>query len=154
MSQNRVIFIEEAIIEAVKGFLVVGVNNLLGTLDEPIPLIEFDNCCNGNVGIPAISISASEPTEKERLGLFDAYILNITIPIWDNPDSVFYAWVYSCALDKVFTENRTLGGIVDCSVITSQKIRPPNKKQYRDTWEVTITLRATVDAMVYAGKWL
>ena len=152
-SQNRVMFIEEAMIEAVKGLLLAGVNDLLGTLDEPVPMVNFNKNSTNDVLMPIISASPCEKTKKERLAHLEAYNVHITIPIRNSRDGFFYSWTYFCALSKVFTDNRTLGDIVDCTEITEGRIRPPVKKYNRDKWEVNYTLRATVDRTVYAGKW-
>ena len=152
-NQNRVMFIEEAMIEAVKGLLLVGVNELLGTLDEPVSMVNFNKNSPNDVLMPIISASPCEQTKKERLAHLEEYNVHITIPIRDSRDGFFYSWTYFCVLSKVFTDNRTLGGIVVCTEITERRIRPPVKKYNRDKWEVIYTLRATVDRTVYASNW-
>ena len=65
----------------------------------------------------------------------------------------FFSWTNYCALSRIFTDNRTLGGVVDNAEITERRMRPPVKKYNRDKWEVCLKLRATVNRRVYASNW-
>ena len=151
--QNRALFIEEAMVEAVKGIMLVGVNDLLGTIEEPVPMINFNEQNTDDVLTPVISVSISEQTNQELLAHLKAYKVYITIPIRDNNDGFFYSWTCYCALCRIFTDNHTLGGVVDKAEITERRMKPPVKKYNREKWEVCLTLRATVNRRVYASNW-
>jgi hypothetical protein len=72
MSDNRALFVEEAIIGAVKRLLSGRVNELLGEMEYPIPPVEFGNYRGGSVIVPVISLSTCERSEKERVIWLDA----------------------------------------------------------------------------------
>jgi hypothetical protein len=154
MSGNRVLFIEEAIIKAVENLLSSRMNELLGQLDYPIPYVEFGTYSGDSIVSPKIAITVCGRTEKERLILLDAYTLSITFNLPETPDSVLFTFAYSCASNKVFTDDPTLGGIVDRVVIMEEKIIPPKTPNCGQEWQVAITLRITVEGNIYARKWL
>jgi hypothetical protein len=147
MSENRTLFIEEAIIGAVKSILTGRVNEKLNDYNFYFPLLEFSSYVGANAIVPLVSLSLCERTEKERIILLDAYSMTITIEMPENPDSELYCYAYSTAFDKALGENVTLGGIVDRAVITSKKYMPPKKSDCGQGWELIITMRITVEGM-------
>jgi general stress protein CsbA len=147
MSDNRTLFIEEAITGAVKRLLTGRVNKKLNDYNLFFPLVEFSNYSGNNVITPLITLSTCERTEKERIILLDVYSLTITFLIPENPDSELYCYAYATALDKALGEDVTLGGVVDKVVIAAKKYVPPKKPDCGQGWELLITLRVTVEGM-------
>jgi hypothetical protein len=147
MNENRVLFIEEAIIEAVKQLLASRMNELLKEVDYPIPYVEFGSCSGGDAVIPKVAIIACERTENERLALLNAYSLSVVFDVPESADSVLYTFMYYCAASKAFDENPKLGGIVDGVVIVNDRIKPPEKTNCGRNWQVVITLRLTVEGL-------
>jgi hypothetical protein len=151
MSEKRTLFIEEAIIGAVKSILTRRVNEKINDYNFYFPLLEFSNYTGANAIVPAVALSLCERTEKERIILVDAYSLTITIAMPENLDSELYCYAYSTAFDKALRENVTLGGIVDKAVITSKKYVPPKKSDCGQGWELIIIMRITVEGIGNAG---
>jgi hypothetical protein len=60
-------FIELKIIDAVKKLLTGRVNEIIGDLQEVIPVIEFGNYKNNQVVVPVVALAGTEQTEKERM---------------------------------------------------------------------------------------
>ncbi|MDR0287342.1 MAG: hypothetical protein LBI03_06540 [Clostridiales bacterium] len=143
MSDNRVLYIEEAIFGAVKGLLTGRVNELLGGLQFTIPVIELGNYRGTDVIVPAITLASCERTEKERIILLDAYVVTITFRVSDTDDSDLFCYVYGAMIDRALTENPTLGGVVDRARITGKKYNQAN--------EVVITLRITTEGFNYVS---
>jgi hypothetical protein len=154
MNGNKVLFIEDTIIEGVKSLLTSRMNELIADIDCNIPIIEFGNYSGANVIVPKIAFTSCERTEKERLILLDAYSITITFDVPDNPDSVLFTWVYFCAANKVFNDSPTLGGIADRLTLTSEDIKPPKVLNCGQDWQVIVKLRLTVEGTIYARKWL
>ena len=136
---------EIRIIEAVKKLLVTAVNEILGSFEYVIPLIEFSSGYSGSVIKPLISLSSCERTEKERIIRQDAYILTITFNIPETPESELHCYIYSGAVSKAIYDNPTLGSVADRAVITGKKYTPPKKPNCGEAWELIITLRVTVE---------
>ena len=65
--------IEPKIIEAVRKLLCGRVNEMLGEMEFPIPLIDFSDYRGGAVIVPVINLVSCERTEKERIIRLDAY---------------------------------------------------------------------------------
>ena len=139
--------IEQKIIEAVKKLLTVRVNELLNSLDYPVPLIEFSDYQGGNVVAPVINLSTCERSEKERIILLDAYSLTITFSLPEKDESEFLCYVYALSVCKALGENPTLDGIADRAVVTGKKYNKPKKPGCGEGWEAVITLRVTVETM-------
>ena len=57
-------FVETRIIGAVRKILTDRVNELLGDMEHPVPLIEFGEFAGGGVVVPVIALSVCERTEK------------------------------------------------------------------------------------------
>jgi hypothetical protein len=139
--------IEQKIIEAVRKLLTVRVNELLASLDYPVPAIELSNYEGGNVVAPVINLSTCERSEKERIILLDAYSLSITFSLPETSESEFLCYVYALSVCKAFGENPTLDGIADRAVVTGKKYNKPKKPCCGEGWEVVISLRVTVEGM-------
>jgi len=138
-------FIEQQIIEAVRRLLDGRVNELLGTIQYAIPVVEIGNNGGGSVIVPVISLSSCERSEKERIIKFDAYSLIITFSLPENPDSELHCYAYAWAVCKAVEENPALGGIVDRAVISGKKYIQPKKVNCGQGWEIVLTLRITVE---------
>jgi hypothetical protein len=138
-------FIEQQIIEAVKKLLSKRVNELLGNMQYPIPIIEFTDYRGGTVITPAISLSTCECSEKERIIRQDAYSVTITFSLPETSDSEFHCYAYATALYKAMGENPTLYGVADRAVVTGKKYVPPKKPNCGENWEVIVTLRVVIE---------
>ena len=113
--------IEMRIIAAVRELLSGKVNELLGDMDFSIPLVEFGNYRGGDVVVPAISLSACERSEKERLILVDAFSVSITFTVPETEDSELFCYAYGSAVCKALELNPTLGGIADRVAVSGKK---------------------------------
>jgi hypothetical protein len=147
MSDNKALFIEEAILSAIKGLLARRVNELLMDYEFQCPVIEFGNYQNEKTVTPEITISICEKTEKERIIRLDAYTVTIGFTFADQRDTPVYAYAFNGVINKALAENQTLDGIADFAVITSQKITPPKKPHCGEDWRLDIALRVTVEGM-------
>jgi hypothetical protein len=147
MSDNRALFIEEAIIGAVKSLLAGRVNEKLNGYNFYFPLLEFGNYSGNNAITQMIALASCERTEKERIILLDVYSLTITFSMPENPESELYCYAYATALDKALGEDVTLGGVVDRAVVAAKKYVPPKKPDCGQGWELIITLRITIEGM-------
>jgi hypothetical protein len=143
--------IEQEIITAVKGLLTGRVNELLGTVQYAIPIVEIGNYSGRSVVVPVVSLVSCERSEKERIIKLDAYSLNITFTLPETPDSELHCYVYAWAICKALEENPTLGGAVDRAVITGKKYIKPKKADCGQGWELVLTLRITVEGIINAG---
>jgi hypothetical protein len=160
---DKVLFIEEKIINSLKKLLSGQVNELLGEMEYPIPPIEFGQ--SGFTGLssefwqgrnsmaPIISLSSCERSEKERIVRLDAYTLTIafTVPEWPSGQRSVgerNCYAYAALVAAALKENPTLGGIANWVEFTGKKYVPP--KQGGD-WELVLSLRATVEGGGYAG---
>ena len=146
MSDNNV-FIEQQIIEAIRGLLAGRVNEILRDWEYLIPIIEFGAIGCGYATSPVISISSCERTEKERIIKLDAYSVSITFTLQEHPDGELYCYGYATAFTKALGENPTLGGIADRAVVTGKKYVQPKKPNCGEGWGMVITLRVTVEGM-------
>ena len=144
---------EIRIIEAVRKLLVNEVNEILGSFEYEIPLVEFSSGYSGSVISPLICLLSCERTEKERIIRLDAYALTITFNITETPESELHCYVYSGAVSRAIYDNPTLSGITDKAVVTGKKYNPPKKPNCGEGWELIITLRITVEnAQLYRQK--
>jgi len=144
-------FIEQRILEAVRGLLTGRVNEILGDWQNVIPLFEFSDYQGRAAVVPALTLSGCERTEKERLIRLDAYSLSITFTLQETPESELYCYAYAAAVCKALGENSTLGGVADRAVITGKKYTPPNKRCGGNEWETAISLRVTIEETGNAG---
>jgi hypothetical protein len=140
-------FIEQQIISAVRGLLVGRVNELLGSVEYVIPLVEFSNYGGNTAIVPSIVLSTCELSEKERIIRLAAYTLTITFNVPEHPDSELHSYIYAWAVCRAIEQNTTLGGVADRAVITAKKFIPPKKADCGLGWELIITVRITVEAM-------
>jgi len=141
------IFIEQRIIEAIRGLLTGRVNEILANLDYQVPFIEFSDYEGGNVVVPVINLSTCERSEKERIIRLDAYSLTITFSLPEKKESEFLCYVYSLAVYKALGENPTLDGVADRAVATGKKYNKPKKPGCGEGWKVEISLRVTIETM-------
>jgi len=145
MSDNRALYIEEAITGAVKRLLTGKVNDVLRSLEFQIPIIEFGIFRGDTVIAPLVSLSSCEQTEKERIIKQDTYSVTVTFPVLDTVESELYCYAYAAAFQKALCEDLTLGGVADRAVITSKKYVPPKKADCGMEWETIITLRISLE---------
>ena len=138
-------FLEQEIIFAVKKLLKENVNELLKNSQYVIPLIEFGGSECGVVICPVITMAGCEQTEKERIIRQDTYSLTIIFKIPESSESELHCYAYSGAVSRVIYENPTLLGQVDGAVITGKKYQSPKKPHCGEGWELTLTLRMTVE---------
>ena len=150
MTDNNV-FIEQRIIEAVRGLLTGRVNEILGNWEFLVPVIEFSNFANRHTVAPAVSLTSCERTEKERIIHLDAYSVSITFSIQETQETELYCYGYASAVCKALGENPSLGGVVDRAVVSGKKYSSPKKQGCGEDWETVITLRVTVEGIGNAG---
>jgi hypothetical protein len=143
--------IEMQIMNAVRKLLTEKANELLGSIEYAIPLVEFGNYGGADVVFPGLSISTCELTEKERIIRLSAFTLTISFNVPDSPDSELHSYTYAWAVCRAFEGNATLGGIADRAVVTAKKFVPPKKIDRGQGWEVILTVRVTVEGSTYAG---
>ena len=143
--------VEIRITGAVQKLLMERVNELLGTIQYAVPIVEIGNYDGASVIAPAVSLASCERSEKERIINIDAYSLTITFSLPENPDSELHSYIYAWAVCKAVEENSSLGGVVDRAVITGKKYIQPKKVNCGVGWEMVLTLRITVEGNIYAG---
>jgi hypothetical protein len=152
--KEKEMFVEETILGAVKRFLAGRVNELLGEMECAIPPVEFGNYRGGSTAVgacgPAITLSACERTEKERIIRLDVYSLTITFTVPEHPEGERNCYAYAAAVDKALREDPTLGGTASRAVITGKKYVPPKTPHCGEGWTVMLTLRVTIEGGCYA----
>ena len=141
------IFIEQRIVEAIRGLLKGRVNEILSEWEFLIPVIEFSNFANKHTVVPGVSLVSCERTEKERIIRLDAYSVTITFTIPETQETELYCYGYASAVCKAIGENPTLGGVADRAVVSGKKYRSPKKPWCGEDWETVIGLRVTVETM-------
>ena len=141
-------FIETRIITAVRKLLTGRVNELLGAMECPIPLIEFSDYKGGVVVCPTISLAGCEQTEKERIIRLDAYSLTITFSLPETSESELYCYAYSGAVGRAFNDDPALGGIVDRVYIIGKKYIQPKMPNCGQGWELIVSIRLTVEGII------
>ncbi|MDR0287191.1 MAG: hypothetical protein LBI03_05740 [Clostridiales bacterium] len=135
--------IEMQIMNAVRKLLTENANELLGSIEYAIPLVEFGNYGGNDVVFPSLSISTCELTEKERIIRLSAFTLTISFNVPDNPDSELHSYTYAWAVCRAFEGNATLEGIADRAVVTAKKFNAPKNPNCGQSWEVVLTVRIT-----------
>jgi len=145
-------FVETRIIEAVRKLLTGRVNELLGDIEHPVPLIEFTEFADGDVVVPLVALSVCERTEKERIIRQDAYSLTITLSLPETPESELHCYAYSGAIGRAFYDDPNLDGVADRAVITGKKYVSPKKPHCGEGWELIVSLRVTVER-IGSGEW-
>jgi hypothetical protein len=138
-------FIEQRILDAVRGLLTGRVNEVLETYEFSIPLFEISEFRGRSAVALAINLAGCERTEKERVIRLDAYSMTIAFTLRETPESELYCYAYAAAVCKALNENPTLGGIVDRAIVAGKKYTPPKKAYAGNEWEVVISLRLTVE---------
>jgi len=141
------IFIEQRIIEAIRGLLTGRVNEILSKWEFLIPVVEFSNFANRHIVAPAISLVSCERTEKERIIRMDAYSLSISFTLPETQETELYCYGYAAAVCKALGENPTLDGVVDRAVVSGKKYNTPKKPFCGEDWEMVIALRVTVEEL-------
>ena len=144
MTDNN-LFIEQRIIEAIRGLLTGRVNEILSDWEFLIPVIEFSAFADKHTVVPAVSLVSCERTEKERIIRLDAYSVTITFNIPETQETELYCYGYASAVCKALGENPSLGGVVDRAVVSGKKYSSPKKPGCGENWETVITLRVTVE---------
>ena len=148
MSDNRELFIEEAIVGAIKRLITGRVNEILNNWNFVVPLFEFSDYKGSTAITPVITLSSCEQTEKERIIKLDTYSMTISISTPENIESELYLYGYSHAFEKALREDVTLGGFVEKAVVINKKYLPPKKPNCGMELELIINLRITVENML------
>ena len=138
-------FIEQRIIAAIRGLLSGRVNEILGSWEFLVPVIEFGNIGGSFAVAPVVSLSGCERTEKERIIRVDAYSLTVTFTLQEHEDGELFCYAYSRAFEKALGEDVTLGGVADRAAITGKKYIPPKKANCGEGWGLVLALRVTVE---------
>jgi hypothetical protein len=139
------LFIEETLLNSVKKLLSGRVNELLGEVEDAIPVIGFGKYRGGSAVVPVVALSTCERSEKERIIRVEAYSLTITLGIPEGPDSERNGYAYVGAVAAALGEDPTLGGVVDRAVLTGKKYVPPKHPGTGEGWEVILTVRLVVE---------
>ena len=154
-------FIEQQIITAVREILTGRINQMLRDSQFPVPLVEFGDYAEGNLGsveprrgflggsavVPVVALSSCERTEKERIIRVEAYSVTITFSLPETPESELHCYAYSGAVSRAIHDNPSLGGIADRAVITGKKYLSPKKPNCGDGWQLVISMRITVEGI-------
>ena len=138
-------FIEQRIIEAVKGLLTGRVNEILGKWEFLIPVIEFGNIGGNYAMAPVVTVSGCEQTEKERIIRLDVYTVVINLSIQEHEDSELFCYAYSGAVGRALYDDPTIGSVADRAIITGKKYIPPKKPNCGEGWRLELTLRVTIE---------
>jgi hypothetical protein len=144
MGDNRSLFIEEIVLNSVRGLLSGRVNELLGEAEYSVPLVEFGNCRGGSVTVPSLALATCERGEKERIVRVEAYSLTITFAVPDYPAGERSCYAYASTVATALKENPTLDGAVDRAELTGKRYVPPKVAGVGD-WEAVLSLRITIE---------
>jgi hypothetical protein len=149
MSDNRVLYMEESIINGVRRLLAGRVNELLGEMEYLVPPIEFGHRDAGGFYAitPEIRLSACERTEKERIIRSDAYSLTITFVVPELPEGERNCYAYAASVDASLGEDMTLGSVADRVVLVGKKYTAPKHAGTGEDWELALSLRVTVEGI-------
>jgi hypothetical protein len=152
MGDNRGLYIEESIVGGVKGLLSGRVNELLGEVEFPVPVIEFGRYRGGDVAVPVVGLSTGERTEKERIVRADVYCLTIAFTVPEEPSDQRSVgerccYAYAAAVETALGEDSTLGGVVDRAEMTAKKYGPPKKSGIGGDWELVLSLRIAIEGV-------
>jgi hypothetical protein len=141
-------FIELEIMNAARKLLTDKCNELLGSVEYVIPLVEFSNYGGSTAVVPSLTLSTCELSDKERIVRLAAYSLSITFNVPEHPDSELHNYIYAWAVCRAIEQNPTLGGVADRAVVAAKKFIPPKTPSFGKGWEVVISLRVTVENQV------
>jgi len=136
-------FVEQRIIAAVRELLEKRVNGILQDVKIAVPMIEFGGYSGDTVVSPVINISSCERTEKERILLVDAYTLTISFSFPGNDSSEYCCYAYAVAVETALLEKPALKGVANRVAVTDKKYNRPKSKNYREGWELVLTLKIT-----------
>jgi hypothetical protein len=150
MTPNN-IFIEQRIINAIRGLLTGRVTEILRDEEFSTPIIEFGDFGCGYAVAPVITLASCERTEKERIIRLAAYSLTITFSLPDSFEAESQCYAYAGAVCMALKENPTLDGVADRAVVSGEKYTPPKKPHCGEGWGVTISLRVTVEEIKNDG---
>jgi hypothetical protein len=150
MSDNRTLFVEEAIIGTAKRLLTGRVNEILETAQFSMPPIEFSDYTNGFCISPVVSLSSCERTEKERIIRLDVYTLTIAFAVPESPDGELFCYAYADAVDRALREDPALGGVASRATLIGKKYVPPKQSGTGGDWEAVLTLRIAIEGGGYA----
>jgi hypothetical protein len=139
------IYIEEKIVEAVRGLLLGRVNEALGEAEFAVPPIEFGGYRGGSVVVPRISLSACERSEKDRIVRADVYSLTIAFAVPEYPAGERACYAYAAAVAAALREDPTIGGVVDRAELLGKKYTPPKCSGAGGEWEAVLALRITIE---------
>jgi len=142
-------FIEQQIINAIKGLLTGRVNEILSNYDLLTPIIEFGKYSK-NIN-PIITLNSCEMTDKERIIRIEAYSLTISFTVEENEDSEIFCYGFAHAIEKAINEDPTLGGVVNSVTVTGKKYIPPKVANCGMEWETIVSLRVTVEGVENAS---
>jgi hypothetical protein len=143
---DKVLFIEEILLNSLKKLLSGTVNELLEETEYPIPPIEFGrSLAGGSVVTPVLRLSTCERSEKERIIRLDAYTLTITFTVPEHPGGERNCYAYASSVVTALRENPTLGGVAGRVELTGKKYVPPKQSGTGGDWEVILTLRIVVE---------
>jgi hypothetical protein len=135
------------LLNSVKKLLAGRVNELLGEVEDAIPVIEFGKYRGGSAVVPVIVLSTCERSEKERIIRVEAYSLTITLGIPEGLDSERNGYAYAGAVAAALGEYPTLDGVVDRAVLTGKKYVPPKYPETGEGGEVILTVRIVVEGV-------
>jgi hypothetical protein len=146
---NKDLYTEENIINALKSLLAGRVNELLEEAERVIPLIELSPFPAGGylVTAPEVRLSTGERTEKDRIVGLEAYTLTITFTVPENPDGERNCYAYASAVATALKEDPTLGGAADSAFLFKKEYRAPKRADMGEPWEAVLTLRITAEDM-------
>jgi hypothetical protein len=140
------LYIEETLLDAVKGLLVGRVNELLREEAFMIPPIEFTHREYGGyyATTPELAVCSCERSEKDRIVQLDAYTLTIT---FSEPEEYGErnCYTYAGAVERALREDPTLGGAADRAALARKEYRRPKHWGSGEEWGLTLTLRVTVE---------
>ena len=140
-------FIEQRIINAVRGLLTGRVNELLREAQFTIPLVEFGDYSGDNSVVPVITLASCERTEKERIIQLDIYSMTVSITFPEGAEGELYCYAYSGAFGRAIYDDPTLGGVTERTVSTTRLYIQPKKQHCGEGWRLQITLRIVVEGM-------
>jgi hypothetical protein len=150
MGDNKDLYIEEIVLNAVKKLLTGRVNELLGEMERPIPPIELGRSMGGAYAIaPVVRLCACERNEKERIVRLDVYTLTVAMAVPEHPAGELNAYAYAAAVAMALREDPILDGTADRAELTGKKYNPPNCAGTGAEWEIILTLRISVEADGY-----
>jgi hypothetical protein len=152
MTDRKVFYIEEIILNSVKKLLSGRVNELLGDVEFRIAPVEFLDCwppAPAGVGAvaPVLRLSECERSEKERIVRLNAYALTVSFHVPEMADSERDVYAYGAAIGKALADDPTLGGVVDRAVLMGKRYVPPKTAFNGEGWEAVFTLRLTAEGM-------